>query len=617
MSVELDEVRGFLAQHEPFSRLTGPVLDELSAALRIRYARRGEELVAAGANNDTLFIIRSGAVDVIDPDGLLLDRREAGFACGYSSLVSGSLSHFSLEAVEDSLLFELDRPGFLALIEENPAVERFYSAQSRQVRAAAKELVDDAPTDVLRTKISELLGEPALQATPETSIREAATLMAERGVSSLLIAQGTSLQGIITDRDLRARVLAAGVDPATPVSEIMTPHPVTVASDAPAMEALLHMAQMPIHHLPVVDSGKLAGIISQSDITRLLHNDPIYLTADFSRRSSPAALEGAYGEAATLAARYVERGSSPQEAASMLTLAADALGRRLCTLAEEELGPPPVPYAFVAVGSQGRREMAMASDQDNALVLDDSYDEAAHGEYFAQLSEYVCSGLAGAGQVLCPGEMMAMVPRWRMTVSDWKATFHDWIAAPEPDALLNAQIFFDMRSIFGAQQLVSEVHSYAVSAARPARRLHAHLASLAARREPPLTFFRGLVVERDGDYADTLDIKKGGTAGIVQMARLFALAGGMEAVDTRERLRQSAGDTVSAQGARDLEDAFDFLTFIGLRHQAAQLRAGEAPDYHISPKSLTKLERERLRDAFRAIKSMQSALATKYPVRNI
>lgn len=147
--------------------------------------------------------------------------------------------------------------------------------------------------------------------------------------------------------------------------------------------------------------------------------------------------------------------------------------------------------------------------------------------------------------------------------------------------------------------------------------MHAHLASLAARREPPLTFFRGLVVERDGEYANTLDIKKGGTAGIVQMARLFALAIGSEEVDTRKRLREAAGDSLSKMGAQELLDAFDYLRSLTLAHQARQLRDGVAPDYHIDPKQLGRLERERLRDAFRAIKSMQNALATKYPVRNI
>ncbi|WP_293777236.1 DUF294 nucleotidyltransferase-like domain-containing protein, partial [uncultured Corynebacterium sp.] len=325
----------------------------------------------------------------------------------------------------------------------------------------------------------------------------------------------------------------------------------------------------------------------------------------------------AFQEATRLAGRYVERGSTPAEASSLVTLAADAVARRLCTLAEEELGPPPVEYAFVAVGSQGRREMALASDQDNALVLADDYDAAVHGDYFARMSSFVCQGLADAGQVLCPGNMMAMNEEWRMTRTHWIDTFRRWIREPQPEALLNAQIFFDFRVLYGSEELGREVHTAAVEMGKGATRLHAHLASLAARREPPLTFFRGLVVERDGDYANTLDIKKGGTAGIVQMARLFALASGSTVVDTRQRLREAAGHAVSHQGAQELLDAFDYLRSLSFQHQAHQLREGQQPNYNIGPKSLGRMEREHLRDAFRAIKSMQNALATKYPVRNI
>ena len=393
--------------------------------------------------------------------------------------------------------------------------------------------------------------------------------MTEHAVSSLLVTRADNqLEGIVTDRDLRSRVLAAGLDRAQPVGEIMTPNPLTVSTDAPAMEALLHMAERGIHHLPVVDEGRLHGIVTQSDVTRLLHNDPVYLAADLSRRSSQQELTGAFTEATRLAGRFVERGSTPAEASSLVTLAADAVARRLCTLAEEELGPPPVEYAFVAVGSQGRREMALASDQDSALVLADDYDASVHGEYFAALSTFVCEGLADAGQVLCPGDMMAMTPEWRMTCSEWTETFRRWIRDPQPDALLNAQIFFDFRVLYGNERLGRLVHNAAVDMGKGATRLHAHLASLAARREPPLTFFRGLVVERDGDYANTLDIKKGGTAGIVQMGRLFALASGSPVVDTRQRLREAAGDAVSRQGAQELVDAFDFLRALSFQHQA-------------------------------------------------
>ena len=618
MSVELDEVVSFLAQHEPFSHLPEEELAALSTQLSIVYLRRGERPVHRGETNDKLHIIRTGAVDVIGEDEVLLDRREAGLTFGYSTLQGEPISAYDMVAVEDSLVFTLPQEAFSALAQRNPDIARFFSAQSRQVRAAARELVDAAPTDVLRTPLGELTRTDVLTSSAGTTIAQAAQLMTDRGVSSLLVTRADNqLEGIVTDRDLRSRVIAAGLDPTQPVGEIMTPNPLTVSTEAPAMEALLHMAERGIHHLPVVDEGRLHGIVTQSDVTRLLHNDPVYLAADLSRRSSQQELTGAFTEATRLAGRFVERGSTPAEASSLVTLAADAVARRLCTLAEEELGPPPVEYAFVAVGSQGRREMALASDQDNALVLADDYDASVHGEYFAALSTFVCEGLADAGQVLCPGDMMAMTPEWRMTCSEWIETFRRWIRDPQPDALLNAQIFFDFRVLYGSERLGRRVHNAAVDMGKGATRLHAHLASLAARREPPLTFFRGLVVERDGDYANTLDIKKGGTAGIVQMGRLFALASGSSVVDTRQRLREAAGDAVSRQGAQELLDAFDFLRALSFQHQARQLREGVQPDYHIDPKSLGRLERERLRDAFRAIKSMQNALATKYPVRNI
>ena len=622
MSVEIDEVTSFLAQHEPFSRLPEEELTALSAQLSMIYLRRGDIPIKMGEENAHLHIIRTGAIDVVGEEGVLLDRRESGLTFGYSTLQGEPVSVYEMVAVEDSLVFTLPQEAFSQLAERNPDIARFFSAQSRQIRAAARGLTDSAPTDVLRTPLRELIRTDVLTAPAATTIRDAALLMTEHGVSSLLVVEpgpesDKRLTGILTDRDLRTRVLAAQRDPSEPVGEIMTPQPLTVSADAPAMEALLHMAERGIHHLPVVKEGALQGIVTQSDVTRLLHNDPVYLAADLSRRTTVAELNGAFNEATRLAGRFVERGSTPAEASSLVTLAADAVARRLCTLAEEELGPPPVEYAFVAVGSQGRREMALASDQDNALVLADDFDAAVHGEYFARLSSFVCQGLADAGQVLCPGDMMAMTAQWRMTRSQWIEAFRRWIREPQPEALLNAQIFFDFRVLYGSETLGREVHTAAVEMGRGATRLHAHLASLAARREPPLTLFRGLVVERDGDYANTLDIKKGGTAGIVQMARLFALASGSTVVDTRQRLREAAGNAVSRHGAQELLDAFDYLRSLSFQHQARQLREGQQPDYHIDPKGLGRMEREHLRDAFRAIKSMQNALATKYPVRNI
>lgn len=618
MSVEIDEVRDFLATATPFAQLPHHEIAELPNHMGMSYVRRGTVILEVGDSNEECYVIRSGAVDILDNEGTLLDRREAGRSFGYSTLMGDGTLRYEMVAVEDTLLLSIPREVFLGVAERNPDFARFFSSQSKRMSAAADSLRGDGSNDILRTKLSDFMIKNPAMVAPDATIQQAAARMQELNVSSLLISHEDQLEGILTDRDLRKKVVAVDLSVHLPVTEIMTRNPRTATSDSQAFEAMMIMSELGIHHLPVVDEGKLVGIVSSPDIMRLLRNDPIYVTADLSRKSDPEELREVFASADDVALRFIERGASPEDVAGLLTVAADSLARRLLVLGEEKFGPAPVPYSFVVVGSQGRRGMGLASDQDNCLVLSNDYVAAEHGPYFKDLTTFVCQGLDQAGQVLCPGDMMAMTDAWRMTVDDWINTFHTWITAPEPDNLLHAQTFFDFRSIHGDHTLAQQVHTSASDFAQPASRLHAHLATLAARREPPLGFFRGFVVERGGEYANTLDVKKGGTAAIVQMARLFALASGVTAVGTRQRLQQSAGlGAVSQRGAQDLIDAFDFLNLIALQQQAEQVRRGEAPTYHIDPNALSKMDREHLRDAFQIIKSMQNALATKYPVRNI
>lgn len=620
MNVELDEVRRFLADIAPFQSLDEETLSSLPSKFVMRYIRRGETLVSFGEPNDYLYVLRSGAVDLLDDEGLLLDRRDPGRSFAYSTLVGENRSNYTFVAVEDSLVLMMHRDDFEPLAEKHPEFARYYSGLSARMQAVAQQIHQESFSDVLRTKLGAFAIKNPAHIAPDMTVQRAAEVMGEINVSSLLIVEGGTLegqlQGIITDRDMR-KAVANAVDIQQPVSSIMTTGVRTATSDQLVIEAMLTMAELNIHHIPVVDAGVTSGIITSADIMRLLQANPLYFTGDLGRKNSPEEMREVYEDAQQVAVRFIERGAAADEITSLMTVVADSMARRLLTLAEEKLGPPPVPYAFVVLGSQGRREMGLASDQDNALVISDEFDATTHGTYFAELSEYVCQGLATAGQVLCPGDMMASNPDWRMTVSQWSSTFHNWITAPEPDALLYAQTFFDMRPIHGDHELAERVHAQAVSSAQNAPRLHAHLAALAARREPPLGFFRGLVVDRSGEYRNTLNVKKGGTAAIVQMARLFAIAGGRDVLGSRQRIEFAAGGPVSNRSASDLIAAFDFLNSITLRHQVEQVRAGKEPDYHIAPNALSKMDREHLRDAFQIIKGVQSALNIKYPIRSI
>lgn len=623
MSVELDEVYQFIAAHEPFSHLPDETLRALPSKMGITYVRRGESVVVPGQRNDALYIIRSGAIDIVGEHDTLLDRRGEGLNFGYSTLVGAPESQYLMQAVEDSVLLILPRDAFSGLLAEHPDLQRFFQTASRRVRAAAQEVEDQASTDVLRTPVSDVVGSKALvRCGPETPIAAAAQLMEDNQVSCLVI-DATEAPGILTDRDLRARVVAKQVDPSCPVTQVMTAPVRTIDGDALVFEAMLAMSEAGIHHLPVTRSGAIFGVITSSDFMRLLQTDPIYLAADVERASYPE-LEGAYQRAVNVAVRFFERGASAEEAQRLLTAIADAVARRLVKVGVDKLGAPPVPFAFVAVGSQARSEMGPASDQDNALVLADTFDPELHGEYFAKLGEFICNGLAHAGQALCPGEMMASNPAWRMTVTQWVRTFHGWVTAPDPNALLHAQVFFDFRAIAGAgdgwHDMADTVRKAALSSAHGSKRLHTHLAALATFREPPIGIFRGFVVERSGEYAATLDIKRGGTAAIVQMARLYALTAGVDGIDqveTSARLRSAAGSTLSEKGASDLLDAYTYLSNAAMRHQAAQVRAGHTPNYHIDPKQLPERDKAALRDAFGVIKAMQNGLANKYPIRAV
>ena len=284
MTVELDEVRDFLAASDPFAQLPTNELSGLPRHMSMRYVRRGDTIISAGQPNDMLFIIRSGAVDVLDGEGTLLDRRDAGRSFGFSTLMGDNICRYSMIAVEDTLLLTMPREPFVELAERNPEIARFFSGQSARMRAAAAQLRQESSSDVLRTQLGDFKIPNPATVTPDTTIQDAARIMENRNVSSLLVSRDGGLEGIVTDRDMRGRVVANNMDVTLPVTEIMTPNPRAVTSDALAFEAMLIMADMRIHHLPVVDEGAVTGIIASADIMRLLRHDPIYLT----RRPVPA-----------------------------------------------------------------------------------------------------------------------------------------------------------------------------------------------------------------------------------------------------------------------------------------------------------------------------------------
>jgi CBS domain-containing protein len=615
---EITEVVEFLVDHEPFRDLPRPLLSSLVRRMSVRYVRRGTRILSVGEANTVMWVLRSGAVDITDPEGTLVERSDPGTSFGMSTLVERAPARYDFTAIEDSLLLVVPEEAFRDLCARDAGFASFYtSAHAARLRRAVGALhATSRGGAVLKTSLADLVRRPPVTVPPDTPVRAAAQLMAREHVSSVLVVDGERLIGIVTDRDLRSRVLAAGRHPESAVSTIMTPDPATASADALAFEAIMEMVNRNIHHLPVLQRGRVTGLVSTTDLMRLEHNNPVYLVADIAAADDEA-LERLGARIPRLVEQLVAEDASAQDIGRVVTAVGDAIERRLLSLAEAELGPPPVPYCWVVLGSQARREQGLSSDQDNALVISDEM-TPEHDGYFAALAERVTSGLAAAGYPLCDGGVMATNQRWRAPVRTWRSHFAEWLDTPEPQAVLNGSIFFDMRALYGDHSLVDDLRAGVLDRARHADLFLAYLARHAVARRPPIGFFRGLVLEKEGKHRATLDLKSGGVAAVVELARVHALLNGVAEVNSQVRIQAAIHHgSLSAQLGAELQDAWEFVAYLRLRHQGHQVRAGHEPDNFMDPSLLTDFERRHLRDAFRIVRSAQQALGQRLPLDNL
>lgn len=617
MRTELADVRDFLARHEPFGDLPEELLAGVPRTLEVRYHRRDSAILEIGGVNDVLYVVRSGAVEVRADDGTLVSRLGPGESFGYTSLLTGDVLSFGVTTLEDTLVYVMPGEVFHRLRRGDAGFDQFYSQALRQrLQRATRRLhrAEDGAA-LMTTPLRDLITRPPVAVPPDTTIRQAAERMSDQQISSLLIIEGDRLRGLVTDRDLRTRVLARGLDPTGPVAGVMTADPHTMPAGARAFELLLRMTEDNIHHMPVVDEGHVVGLVSATDLVRLATDNPVYLVGQIRKQTSVSGLAAVSQQFGRVLQRLVEADATADDIGRAVTRVGDAVEKRLLELAEARLGPSPGPYAWMVLGSQARLEQNAASDQDNALVLGDDLRDRQAG-YFEDLARFVCDGLDACGYPYCPGDVMATNPRWRQPFTVWRRYFDDWTTTLRPEALLNVTIFFDMRFLAGDRSLFDDLQTHMLSAASRQSIFQAHLARIAVTHRPPLGFFRNFVLEPDGEQRPAFDLKGKGIVPIVDLARVLALAAGLEQVNTQERLAALAtAGALSQQDAADLGDALEFIGYVRLRHQARQLGRGKQPDNLVAPDSLSSFERRHLKDAFKIVSGMQTALEDRFQLR--
>lgn len=622
MEVEQLEIRDQLKRFAPFDQLTDEWLDTLASQIEIGYFKAGADIMIQGDEVTHLHIIRSGAVELYRRNGELYNRLAEGDIFGNWGLLMNRPVRFPARAIEDTLIYFVAKDLFDQLWEASEAFAEFVEVEDQsRLRAAVNQQQN---TDLMTSRVYKLLSRSAVMLPQTATLHQAALAMTAEGVSSLVVTdpdhpeQPNFMVGIITDRDLRTRALAERLGYDTPISQFMTTDLITIEAKAFVFDAMLSMLRHNVHHLPVLRHRKPIGVLALSDIIRYESQSSLYLVSQIHRQQSRKDLSSLMPDVRATFIRMVNEGANSHMIGSAIAGIGRSFTQRLLELGEEEFGPPPVPYCFLALGSMARDEQYVVTDQDNAMVLSDAFKPDEHDDYFAKLAAYVSDGLAECGYEYCKGGIMATNTQWRQPLSVWRDYFKDWIDNPDPQALLNSSIFFDLDGIFGDTALAETLKHDIARRAQRSPRFLACLARNALNRTPPLGFFRTFVMESDGKHNKSINLKRRGTAPLSDVIRVHALAAGSTAQNSFNRLDAIAESRILGHSnGDDLRDAMEYISIVRARHQALDLEAEQEPDNNVEPENMTVFERRNLKDAFQVISNAQKYLRMRYQVNRV
>ena len=558
------------------------------------------------------------------------DRLGEGNFFGELGLMRNRPVRFPVVALEDTLVYLIDADTFNHLFDNDEQFADYVEVEDRsRLRDPSPDKKDN--DSLLTAKVEKLIGQLPLILPPNTSVQEAALRMTEEGVSSVLISNeqvpnnqvstennddetdDEPVIGIVTDVDIRSRLVAQGLDLSTPVTDIMTSQLNTVQSNQYVFEAMMLMLKHKVMHLPVLKNSRPIGLISHQDILRYESQNSLFVVKSIFSAQNVDELATLKEEVHACFSRMVDEDANSQMIGSAMAVIGRSFKQRLLELAEEAFGPPPIPYCFLALGSMARDEQLIVTDQDNALVLDNRFEPKVHDEYFSKLANFVCDGLDRCGYTYCKGGIMATNKKWRQPLNVWEQYFTQWIEKPTPETLLNSAIFFDLDGVWGKKVWAEKLNRLIRQKAHKNSRFLACMARNALLRTPPLGFFKDFVMETDGRQTNSINMKRRGTAPIADLIRVHALSVGAKGRNSFSRLNDVIDAKILPPGrGADLRDALEFIAMVRIRHQAFDLEMNRVPDNDIEPEYLSDFERKNLRDAFQILSDAQKYMKYRY-----
>ncbi|MBT0588167.1 putative nucleotidyltransferase substrate binding domain-containing protein [Alteromonas oceanisediminis] len=604
MSTAPNQIIDFLSASAPFDHLPNNERERIAKQATLIYLTQTNKSVLL-AQSQCLFLIQSGQFSVKDSDAPQRHLSEGDYF-GIDGLI---------DRVDYALDVHVDMPGLVLCITHSSMYEAMQSAAfanfftNAKSEALPNQAVLDSNSMWLHKPLAEVLNKAPVKADQAMDIHRAASLMAEQNVSSLLVTQNGKLVGIVTDRDLRNRVVATAAPLTRPISAVMTEDPVKISHNRTLFDAMSLMGEHNIHHLPVVENGaeKPIGMLTASDIVRHQRGNILFVIGELSKAQNLYELTRASWQIPHYFAMHAKRPGDFDIAGKVLAQATDIMTRKLITFYQQQQGAAPMAYCWVVYGSQAREDQSMGSDQDNALLLAHRPDRL-EAEYFSGLANYVCNGLAKCGIALCSGNIMASNPDLRLSLDDAIEEARQWVRQPTPKAIMTFNIFLDARAAAGDTALFKRLQA----ARAPLLQQRSFLAALARHNNHisvPLSVFQKFVFEKGGNDEDAIDLKKNAVAIINNIVRLYALASAVSMPSTLARLDnlpETAG--LVRKDAENLRDIWLFLNRLRWRHQLTR----NVVDNRVSMSELSSIEKHQLKAAFKAIDRAQQAAVMKY-----
>lgn len=604
MTAMAKQVEDFLNTSAPFD-----VLDKEQKLELVKHT----ELIYLTADNvgdlqkgeASLFLIQNGQFSVQDSDAPLRHLSEGDYF-GYTNI---------MEKRNFSLSISVDSPGLVYCFEasavtplfELPAIRNFFDGLRNN--ALQNHAISDSNSMWLYKGLEDVINKSPVSVDVETSITAAAQLMTTQKVSSLLVTREDKLIGIITDRDLRSRVVAASLDIHLPVSDIMTPNPAQIMGNRTLFDALALMTERNIHHLPVIDQQTLVplGMVTASDIIRHQRGNVLFIIGELSKAENLYELTRLSWQLPHYFSAHAKKAGDYDIAGKILSQATDIMTRKLIGFFQQANGKAPMMFAWLVYGSQAREDQTMGSDQDNGLLLAERPSEA-QAEYFAKMADYVCNGLAKCGIKLCDGNIMASNPKLRLSLEEAIEEAKRWVKAPTKDAIMHFNIFLDVRCAAGDISLFKQLQRQRA----PLMKQNMFLAALTRNSNEisvPLSMFQKFIYEKGRKEKDVIDLKTRAVALINNIARIYALADGVTLPNTLARLDAlSENSQLSKRDATNLRDIWLFLNRLRWRHQLEN----KVTDNRVSVSSLSSIEKHQLKAAFKAIERTNQAMVMKF-----